>query len=92
MLRYLSFQEVYMTTRIYLIRHGATEASSEDRFSGRTDIELSAEGRFQANRLSERLADNHIIAIFTSPMKRTFDTARRIHLPSLRWGENRASV
>ena len=40
----------------YLIRHGATQLSSEDRFSGGTDVELSDTGRWQAQLLSERLA------------------------------------
>lgn len=29
-----------MTTRIFLIRHGATELSAEDRFAGDTDVAL----------------------------------------------------
>ena len=45
-----------MTTRIYLIRHGATLLTSEDRFSGGTEVDLSEEGRFQAQRLALRLA------------------------------------
>ena len=34
-----------MTTRLYLIRHGAIALSIEDRFVGATDVELSDEGR-----------------------------------------------
>lgn len=64
-----------MTTRLYLIRHGATDLSSEDRFSGGTDVDLSTTGRWQAERLAERLADDNLSAIYCSPMKRTVETA-----------------
>ena len=67
-----------MTTRLYLIRHGATTLSSEDRFSGGTDVDLSAEGRWQAGCLAKRLADDHISAVYCSPMRRTVETAQII--------------
>ena len=70
-----------MTTRIYLIRHGGTAASTEDRFSGNTDIDLSDDGRQQAAALAERLADDDIAAIYSSPMRRTIDTARIVGEP-----------
>lgn len=71
-----------MTTRVYLIRHGATQLSLEDRFAGFTDVELSEEGRWQAQRLAERLADDQISAIYCSPMRRTIETARIVGAPS----------
>jgi probable phosphoglycerate mutase len=64
-----------MTTRIFLVRHGATVLSAEDRFAGATDVELSDEGRGQVDRLSRRLADIKIAAIYCSPLKRTRETA-----------------
>jgi probable phosphoglycerate mutase len=70
-----------MTTRLYMIRHGATELSSEDRFSGGTDVDLSDEGRWQAERLAARLADDKITAFYCSPMRRTVDTARIVAEP-----------
>jgi probable phosphoglycerate mutase len=30
-----------MTTRVYLVRHGATELTDEDRFAGAIDVLLS---------------------------------------------------
>lgn len=63
------------TTRVYLIRHGATQMTAEDRFSGGTEIDLSDEGRWQAARLAARLADDHITAFYCSPMRRTVETA-----------------
>ena len=64
-----------MTTRIYLIRHGATILSAEDRFAGATDVDLSDEGRHQAEALALRLSDDHIMAVYCSPLKRTVETA-----------------
>jgi broad specificity phosphatase PhoE len=63
------------TTRIFLVRHGATVLSAEDRFAGSTDVELSDEGRTQAARLAERLATEGVGAVYASPMRRTRETA-----------------
>ncbi len=68
-------------TRVYMIRHGATLLSTEDRFAGATDVELSPEGIFQAERLRDRLADDHIRAVYCSPMARTRHTARILAEP-----------
>jgi broad specificity phosphatase PhoE len=70
-----------MTTRLYLIRHGATPLSTEDRFSGAANVFLSEEGRAQAERLAQRLADDDIAAIYSSPLDRTIDTAHIIAKP-----------
>ena len=43
------------TTRLYLVRHGATQLTAENRFSGAVGVDLSDEGRWQAARLGERL-------------------------------------
>jgi broad specificity phosphatase PhoE len=71
-----------MTTRVYLIRHGATSLTVEDRFSGGTEIDLSDEGRWQAACLAKRLADDHISAVYCSPMRRTLETASIICKPN----------
>src|ERR1041384_4394089 len=65
-----------MTTRLLLIRHGATVLSAEDRFAGSTDVDLSDEGREQTRRLAERLNREKIAAIYASPLGRTVETAR----------------
>ncbi len=70
-----------MITRLYLIRHGATTLSAEDRFSGGTDVDLSEEGRWQAGCLAKRLADDRIAAVYCSPMRRTVETATIISQP-----------
>jgi probable phosphoglycerate mutase len=70
-----------MTTRLYLIRHGATVLSVEDRFAGATDVELSDEGRAQVEHLARRLADDKITAVYCSPMRRTVETAAILARP-----------
>ncbi|HEX7420477.1 MAG TPA: histidine phosphatase family protein, partial [Thermoanaerobaculia bacterium] len=70
-----------MTTRVYLIRHGATELSAEDRFAGAVDVLLSDTGRNQARLLGERLSRERICAVYASPMKRTISTAELVAEP-----------
>jgi probable phosphoglycerate mutase len=65
-------------TRLLLVRHGATTATEEDRFSGSTGAELSEQGRRQVARLGERLSQQHITAIYSSPLSRAVETARII--------------
>lgn len=64
-----------VTTRLLLVRHGATTLSAEDRFLGSTDVPLSEEGRRQAAGLAARLEDDPIAAVYCSPMRRTIETA-----------------
>jgi len=70
-----------MTTRIFLVRHGATVLTAEDRFAGATDVELSDEGREQARRLAVRLSRERIAAIYASPLGRTVETATILAQP-----------
>lgn len=70
-----------MTTRVYLIRHGSTTLTMEDRFSGATDVPLSDTGRWQAQRLAERLSDDRVKAVYCSPLQRTFETAAIVAQP-----------
>lgn len=70
-----------MTTRVYLVRHGATELSAEDRFAGAVDVLLSDGGRDQARRLGRRLSNDRLDAAFASPMTRTMETARLVAEP-----------
>lgn len=65
-------------TRLLMVRHGATTATEEGRFSGSSGAELSDEGRWQAARLGERLSKEPITAIYVSPLSRALDTAQII--------------
>jgi broad specificity phosphatase PhoE len=62
-------------TRLLLVRHGATQLTAEDRFSGAVGVDLSEEGRMQVRALSRRLAGDSISAVYCSPLSRTIETA-----------------
>lgn len=70
-----------MSTRVFLVRHGATTLSAEDRFAGETEVALSEEGREQLHRLAARLAREPLAAIAASPMKRTLESAKILAAP-----------
>ena len=68
-------------TRLYLIRHGATMLTAEDRFAGATNVALSNEGRTQAAALADRLKSVRFEAIYASPLDRTMETASILAAP-----------
>lgn len=68
-------------TRLYLVRHGATQLTAEDRFAGAIGVDLSDEGRSQVARLAERLARDAIRAVYASPLSRTLETAQILAKP-----------
>jgi probable phosphoglycerate mutase len=63
-------------TRVFLVRHGATVLTAENRFAGAVEVPLSDEGREQAQRLALRLAGEPITAVYASPLGRALETAR----------------
>src|SRR3954471_21539919 len=69
------------TTRLLLVRHGATPLTAEDRFSGAIGVDLSDEGRAQVGRLAERLAGEKVDAVYASPLSRTLETATILAAP-----------
>ncbi|HET6569628.1 MAG TPA: histidine phosphatase family protein, partial [Rhodothermales bacterium] len=70
-----------MSTRIFLVRHGATILTAEDRFAGATDVPLSDEGREQAQRLAMRLSGEPIAGVYASPLGRALETAQILARP-----------
>jgi probable phosphoglycerate mutase len=68
-------------TRVFLVRHGSTELSAEDRFAGETDVALSEIGREQLRKLADRLAGEPIAAFYASPLGRTMETGRILAAP-----------
>ncbi len=70
-----------MSTRIHLVRHGATQLSSESRFSGDVGVDLSDEGRAQVETLAKRLANEKISAIYASTLDRAKETAQILARP-----------
>lgn len=65
-------------TTIYITRHGQTVWNIDYRFQGQKDSDLTEKGINQAKLLSERMKDVHIDCIYTSPLKRTVETAKII--------------
>lgn len=70
-----------VTTRVSLVRHGATVSSAEDTFNGETDVALSDAGREQARALGRRLSGERIDAFYASPLSRAMETARLVAAP-----------
>ena len=61
--------------KLYLIRHGETEWNVKRRFQGRSDIPLNEEGRRLARITAQALAQVPFSRIYTSPLKRAYETA-----------------
>jgi probable phosphoglycerate mutase len=62
--------------QIWLARHGETEWSRGGRHTGRTDIELTEEGRRQARALREALLGRDFHRVISSPLSRALETCR----------------
>lgn len=69
-----------MTTTFILIRHGETKWNAQRKLMGITNVPLNAEGKRQAKAVARHLASYPLDVIFTSPLTRTRQTARAIHL------------
>ena len=67
--------------RFIFVRHGETEWNVTGRYQGQTDVPLSEKGRAQAEALGKRFADIHVDEVYSSPLKRAYDTARAIAEP-----------
>jgi broad specificity phosphatase PhoE len=63
---------------LYAVRHGETDYNREDRVQGSHDSKLTDFGRAQAQALAERFRGMDIDALFTSPLKRAYETAETI--------------
>lgn len=64
---------------LYVIRHGLTDWNIQGRIQGSTDIELNSTGINQAKQTAELLKNTDFKAIYSSPLKRTIDTAKIIN-------------
>jgi phosphoserine phosphatase len=68
-------------TTILLARHGETDWNREGRFQGHADPPLNDTGRAQAAVLSDELADVELAAVYSSPLRRAFESAKLIAAP-----------
>jgi probable phosphoglycerate mutase len=71
-------------TELILIRHGETAWNRERRMQGQTDTPLSDIGRAQAQALGQRMARHLFAAIYSSDLKRAWDTAEAVAQASCR--------
>lgn len=68
-------------TTILLARHGETDWNRENRFQGHADPPLNETGRAQAAELATALADEPLAAVYSSPLRRAFETAQIVAAP-----------
>lgn len=78
-IRQWRFQPAPGATEILLVRHGESEPAvvgqSFELHNGQSNPALAPEGVAEAERVGERLAGEHIDAIYVSPLRRTGQTA-----------------
>jgi broad specificity phosphatase PhoE len=65
--------------RLILVRHGETDRNRQKRLQGHCPIELNAVGRKQAEALALALREEKIDAIYSSPLRRSLETAQAIN-------------
>ncbi|MDX9893308.1 MAG: histidine phosphatase family protein [Patescibacteria group bacterium] len=64
--------------KIFLVRHGQDKDNQQGILNGKRDSELTDLGRRQAATVVEKFKDIKIEAIYCSPLKRAYDTAKII--------------
>ncbi len=64
--------------KIFLVRHGQDTDNAAHVLNGRRDTELTELGRRQAKEVAAKLRGANIQIIYTSPLKRAYETARII--------------
>ena len=69
--------------KLFLIRHGETPWTRAQRYQGRSDIRLSAQGRKQARSIVRLLKREKPTQLYTSGLRRAQETAQII-APSLK--------
>jgi broad specificity phosphatase PhoE len=65
-------------TRIWLVRHGATEWNEIRRAQGQADVPLNEAGRQQAEEAAAQLDGVNVVAVYSSDLSRALDTAEPI--------------
>jgi broad specificity phosphatase PhoE len=70
-----------MSLRLVLVRHAETDWNRERRYQGWQDTPLSDAGRLQAEAAGRLLAVEELGAVWSSPLRRSRDTAAAIATP-----------
>lgn len=64
--------------RVMLVRHGTTRMNVENRYRGRWDVPLDAQGYQEAVDAARALSDAGLTAVYAGPLRRTIATAQII--------------
>ena len=64
--------------RLFIVRHGTTTMNIQNRYRGRRDIPLDAQGYQDAVDAARRLSTAGLTAVYTGPLRRTIATAQII--------------
>ena len=67
-----------METKIILVRHAECEGNVQNRLSGITNFELTYNGKKQTKIVAERLKEQKIDKVYSSPLNRALQTAQEI--------------
>ncbi|NYJ05837.1 histidine phosphatase family protein [Petropleomorpha daqingensis] len=74
--------------RLFVVRHGTTTMNVENRYRGRRDVPLDAQGYQDAVDAARQLSDVGLSAVYCGPLRRTIATAQIIadeaRIPDLR--------
>src|SRR5687767_5120222 len=65
-------------TTFFLIRHAHCDGVGQVLWGRRRDVHLSADGLSAARTLAQRVAENRLDAIYSSPLERAVETAEEI--------------
>ena len=65
-------------SKIFLVRHGATDWNIYKRAQGQADVPMTTLGYEQAEQAAERLEDERIDAVYASDLQRASETAKAI--------------
>lgn len=63
---------------IYVLRHGQTDYNIEGKFQGQIDVKMNKNGETQTNKAASELNKIHFDVVFSSPLTRTINTAKKI--------------
>jgi hypothetical protein len=63
---------------LYLVRHGTTTMNVENRYRGRRDVPLDAQGWADAVEAARHLSPIGLAAVYAGPLRRTINTAQVI--------------
>ncbi len=69
------------TLELILLRHGETEFNRADVFRGRVDLPLNRRGKRQARAAADYLSDLSFQAFYSSPLRRSMETASAVAEP-----------